>query len=213
MLSEAAVAPGCIGYNVPHYIFWCPLCPPQLRVIPYIHLIYSLNISQITHITYLISSLSSPIEGHKRASYKTFYFIFLRNQTWGVIFCKVLFVGLQIVLPCLFHIYQSWTPFHIFFFGSDSLCSFVWRHIVCPGVAGGAQVALRHTDEIFWYWISGYYENWYQDILHSDVRWSDPEQNSINNLNEICWSVSHKLLLHLISWYQVIRLCQISNSK
>ena len=99
---------------------------------------------------------------------------------------------------------------HILF--GESFSVFLCLETYCLPWRGGRGTSCSQTYRwnIRIYWISQHYENWYQNILHSVVRLSDPERNSINKLHEISWSVSHKLLLHLISWYQVIRLCQIS---
>ena len=136
----------------------------------FIYYIAFKNISQITHITYLISSLFSSIERHKRASYITFYFIFFRNQTWGVIFSKVLFDGIQIVEPYLFHIYKSILGAfsHILFGEWFSL--FLCLETYCLPWRGGRGTSCSQTSRwnilisdirifdirIFWYWISGY---------------------------------------------------------
>ena len=126
-----------------------------------------------------------------------------------MIFCQVLFAFWSLNLTCSIYIspgllftYSFWEWFSVF------LC----LETYCLPWRGGRGTSCSQTYRwnIRIYWISQHYENWYQNILHSVVRLSDPERNSINKLHEISWSVSHKLLLHLISWYQVIRLCQIS---
>ena len=79
-----------------------------------------------------------------------------------MIFCKVLFVGLQIVLPCLFHVYQSWAPFHIFFLGvilcvplfGDILSAPAWRE----GHKLLSDIQMKYSDI------------GYQDIMKIDIR-------------------------------------------